>query len=148
MRTQTSDERGANAVDNYGTILVIQYIITIPAAIFSLFFMPRRGTLAVPLENLRRNTAIFGLLPCGPLSIVLVLLGAGIYYVVVQSMIAKERSLEERMTPTKIADAGANPFGLSSPQRTMSAGSGNPFSADPAPRRQGERNTNEPNPFS
>lgn len=133
---------------DYGTILVIQYIIVIPTAIFSLFFMPRRGTLAVPLENLRRNSAIISLLPCGPLSIVLVLLGAGIYYLVVQSQIAKERSLEARMAPTKVTDGGTNPFGIASSQRTTSTGSGNPFGGDSGPRPQGGRSTNEQNPFS
>lgn len=133
---------------DYGQILIIQYIIVIPTAIYSLFFMPRRGTLAVPLENLRRNSAILGLLPCGPLSIILILLGAGIYYLVVQSMISKERRLEERMAPTKTIDAGANPFGHSSPQRTTSAGSSNPFGGDASPRPQGGHTTNEPNPFA
>jgi hypothetical protein len=133
---------------DYGQILILQYIIVIPTAIFSLFFMPRRGRLAVPLENLRRNSALVSLLPCGPISIVLVLLGAGIYYLVVQSQISKEESLQKRIAPTKTTGAGANPFGHSSPQRTTSAASGNPFSADAGPRPQGERNTNDPNPFS
>ncbi len=137
---------------DYGTILVIQYIIVIPTAIFALFFMPRRGTLATPLENLRRNSAIFSLLPCGPISIGLVLLGAGIYYAVVRSQMAKEQAteikLKERVASTQLTGGGANPIGQSSSPRTMNAAPRNPFSVDSAPRPQGGHNLNESNPFS
>lgn len=133
---------------DYGQILLIQYLIVIPTVIYSFFFMPKRGELSVYLENLRRNSAIIGLLPCGVLSIGIALLGAGIYYFVAQSNVAKEQKLQDVWASRRSIAAGTNPFGNSSPQRTTYSGSGNPSSGDPGPRPQQARNPNESNPFS
>lgn len=123
-----------------GTLFLVQYLITIPLAVFALFFMPRRGTLSQYWENGRRNGALIGLLPCGPLSIIISAGFVGAYYLRIKAIEGKENSLAATWSsPTNSADAG-NPFGSSSGQtpsasapnssRSGQGGNPNPFAAD------------------
>ena len=75
------------------TLIIICYFVQIPLAIFGLFFMPRRGTLATPLENGRRNSALLGLLPCALASILIQVIFLGIYYGRVKAIERKENAI-------------------------------------------------------
>lgn len=133
-------------MDNYGTWLVIQYIITIPLAVYAFFFMPRRGTLSPYMENLRRNSAIFGLLPCGPFSLLLALLGEGVYFARIRSIQTKETALSARWSSP--ATSQGNPFGSSPSEPTPGRPSGNPF-ANPGDDENGSNASGgRANPFA
>mgnify|MGYP003602200351 CR=1 FL=1 len=125
-----------------GTLFLIQYVITIPIAIFAFFFMPQSGTLSNTWENARRNGALLGLLPCGPLSILWSVGMVGAYYLRIKAIERKEGSLaagwSSDSTPT------GNPFGGGT-GRTPSANSGNPFATED---EQTSGEDGRPNPFA
>lgn len=151
----------ASGDNGYGTMLVIQYIITIPLAIYALFFIPERGTRSPYMENLRRNSALFGLLPCGPVAIIMALVGVGIYYLRGKSSRDAGSSIAKKWSEGT-SSSGVNPFGSSSPSQRTGTSSGNPFagggSGDQTPKSNqnpfddgGQGSSGEsgrPNPFA
>lgn len=129
--------------DNLGALLTLQYVITIPLAIYALGFMPRRGTLSQYWENARRNSAVFGLLPCGPAAILISAIGVGLYYLRVRMITAKEESLTASWTTSPTKSSG-NPF--SNPSGKLPAReSTNPFG--PSSPGSGNSGTNSANPW-
>lgn len=155
----------ASGDNTYTTMFVVQYVITIPLAIYALFFMPGRGTRSPYMENIRRNSALFGLLPCGPLAIVIALVGEGIYYITGKSsrdagtnLAAKwkesggassDNPFGEGSTGSASSSSGSNPFAggsnSSSVQQPPSSG-GNPFAEGGNEGSSGE--SGRPNPFA
>lgn len=110
-----------------GKTLAVQYIITIPLAIYALVLMPRKGTLSQYWENARRNSAIFGLIPCGPLAIMFSVIGVGAYYLRIKAIMGKESKLASNWNLSPNPSA-SNPFGGSGLQAPP-IGSGNPFTS-------------------
>jgi len=118
------------------TGIILCYLVQIPLSIYALAFMPRRGTLAQPLENARRNSALIGFLPCALGSIMIQVICLGIYYARVKALDAKEARIVGKWSQTSVPDAAnGNPFGASSgassaPQPLVP---GNPFASGAAP---------------
>ena len=134
---------------DFGQQIMVSYFLSIPLSVFALFFMPRRGTLNPYMENLRRNGAIFGLLPCAWFSVLMLAISTGIYYFRVQSIITKERGALAEWNTGSTSDSG-NPFSSRDQQSTLPAVSGNPFgdvgtNSAPTMPHQGDGNPFAPN---
>ena len=113
------------------TLIIICYFVQIPLAIFGLFFMPRRGTLATPLENGRRNSALLGLLPCALASILIQVIFLGIYYGRVKAIERKENAIARGFSNSggSAVTGDGNPFGAGMPAgQGPSLPTHNPFS--------------------
>ena len=115
-----------------GTILIICYCIQIPLLIVGAFFLPMRGQLPRPYENLRKNGMIlFGILPCAFFSVLIQLIALGVWMAKVSSIRNKghkgQRALDGIVGNTGSVSSGGNPFGgAGSGSRPAPAGE-NPF---------------------
>lgn len=128
-------------MDNYGTVVVVCYLIQIPLGIYMFAFMPRRGELGFWYERWRKIGLLFALLPCSTLSLVI---QAG----VIAAYLLKDRALKAQSARTtrsldQIDRTGGRPANSSGPSRQ--AAPDNPFLDAPNPREQPKRD--DTNPF-
>ncbi|MFR9805632.1 hypothetical protein ACL02T_25600 [Pseudonocardia sp. RS010] len=112
---------------DYKDILVLCYCIQIPLAVVALFFMPGRGTQPTIWENLRRNTAILGLLPFAFFSVLMQVLALSIYYLRIRSIRNKEQTAWQKIGGAATPASGANPFGGAAGGAVAPPAAGNPF---------------------
>ncbi|MFC5947924.1 hypothetical protein ACFQH9_06520 [Pseudonocardia lutea] len=139
---------------DYQTPIIVSYFFQIPLAVIALFVMPGRGTLSTPMENLRRNSAIIGLLPCAIFAPIFQAIALAIYYARIKALQRKSGNAWERIGgATSAPVGGANPFGggTGGGQVGPPASGGNPFlsgQADPGSAGQPEGDAGpRTNPF-
>jgi hypothetical protein len=116
-------------------IFLISYLFQIPLALYAAFKLPRPAGLGEKTQRLRTLAITFGVLPCGPLSVILQVAYILMYHAAVKVKVAQgarhERAFRAAAggTPTP---SGTNPFGGSSTPKPA-ASERNPFGAGPPP---------------
>ena len=124
------------------TVFIVSYFIQIPLAIYAAFFIPMRGELSEYMENSRKSTILFGILPCAFFSVLMQAIFIGMYMFAVKRVEASGRKAQAKLQGGGAYPAtGSNPFGEGSAP-SSDAGQ-NPFG-----EQGGTTDSQGPNPFS